>query len=39
MKIEYKFLSDCKLKKPSEEARNKEFAARLWNISEKMVKI
>jgi hypothetical protein len=37
MKIKY--LSDCKLKKPSEEARNKEFAARLWDISEKMVKI
>jgi NAD(P)-dependent dehydrogenase (short-subunit alcohol dehydrogenase family) len=33
------YFSDCKVKKPSEEARNKEFATRLWDISEKLVKI
>jgi retinol dehydrogenase-12 len=31
------YFTDCKLKKPSEQARNKEFALRLWKMSEEMV--
>lgn len=32
-----KYFSDCKPKKPTADARNSEFASRLWTISEKMV--
>lgn len=33
------YFSDCKPKKPSEQARNREYALRLWELSEKMVKL